>query len=179
MDKEQKLLIMAWWEKLGPLVRKFSRETHLLGVDKDDIKQECFLQLEKALENYDESYGVPFESYYKIVLSGWRSNQNKVKRDEVAFEEEQFLSLKDERTDIQAEVERKVLIEKSLTYIEVLEAMDRQIIKAFYLENKKLGEIALEIGLGRKAVEARKKKALNQLRKEIEGELVEVGTSRS
>lgn len=51
MNKEQGV-IAYWWDKLYPLRCKFVRETILNGMDKDDLEQECYLQLLSALESF-------------------------------------------------------------------------------------------------------------------------------
>ncbi len=164
MKEEQCILLAYWWDKLYPLRRKFVSETLLNGFEKEDIEQECFLQLHKAMERYNPHLGVPFESYYKVVLHGWRANQNQNKRNrEIAVGEEAFFFLKDERTDIEREVEKKLLMKEAVALINELEEKEQGIITAFYLQNKKIKEIAEEYGMAYKTVEAKKKKALSQL----------------
>ena len=166
MNKEQSLLIADWWEKLQPLVRKFTRETHLAGLDQDDIRQECFLQLQKALENFKQEMGVSFAYYYKVVLCGWRANENRKNRGrEVAYDEEQFFFQEDERVDIENDIERTMLIEQIKRETARLSEADRWIIVAYYFENKRLSDIALELGISYKTVEYRKKGAIHRLRR--------------
>ncbi len=149
---------------MRPLVKKFVRETVLSGLDKDDLEQECYLQLQSALEKFDEGLGVPFESYYKIRLYGWRSNQNKRKR-EVLFEgEEGFIAI-DERINVEKEVELKLLFERAVKQMEKLRQIERDIIIGFYLENRRLKEIASSLGLDYKTVEFKKGAALKKLKK--------------
>lgn len=165
MKEEQGILLAYWWDKLYPLRRKFVGETLLKGFEKEDIEQECFLQLHKAIERYNPHMGVPFESYYKVILHGWRANQNRSKINrEIAFEEEEFFFMKDERTDIERDVEKKLLVEEVMHLIEQLEEKERGIIKAYYLQHKKIKEIATQYGIAYKTVEAKKKKALSRLR---------------
>ena len=165
MNEEQRNLIAYWWEKLYPLRRKFVRETILGGFEKEDLEQECFLQLQKALEKYKPEMGVPFESYYKIVLYGWRANQNRVKaRKELVFGEEEMLSRTDESVDVATNVERKLLAEEVREKLNELEDKERRIVEAYYLQNKKLAQIASELNVSIKTVEARKRKALNKLK---------------
>jgi len=164
MREEQCIVLTYWWDKLYPLRRKFVSETLLNGLEKEDIEQECFLQLHKAVERYNPHLGVPFESYYKVVLHGWRANQNRNKRNrEIPVEEEVFFFIKDERTDIERDVETKLLREEIMYLIEQLEEKEQGIIRAFYLQNKKIKEIAEEYGIAYKTVEAKKKKALKKL----------------
>ena len=164
MREEQCIVLTYWWDKLYPLRRKFVSETLLNGLEKEDIEQECFLQLHKAVERYNPHLGVPFESYYKVVLHGWRANQNRNKRNrEIPVEEEVFFFIKDERTDIERDVETKLLREEIMYLIEQLEEKEQGIIRAFYFQNKKIKEIAEEYGIAYKTVEAKKKKALKKL----------------
>lgn len=169
MKKEQAVLLAYWWEKLCPLRQKFARETLLGSYEKDDLEQECFFQLQKALERYNSQLGVPFESYYKVVLHGWRSNQNKMKRNqELTVGEEIMYFLEDERINIEQEVETKLLAEEVMRKLDELEERMQRIIIAYYLQNKQIKEIASELGLSYKSVEAKKKQALNYLKVMLE-----------
>ncbi len=166
MKEEQAILLANWWEKLRPLRRKFVRQTILGGLEPEDIEQECYLQLQKAIEQYNPHLGVPFESYYKIKIYGWRANQNRQKgRWEITLEEETLSSIIDERENVEKEVETQILVEEVLGKIELLEERSKVIIIGYYLQNKKLCEIAKELGLAYKTVEAKKSQALKQLRK--------------
>ena len=165
MREEQSILLIYWWEKLAPLRRKFVRETLLSGLDKEDLEQECFLQLHKAIERYMPEMGVPFESYYKIMLYGWRANQNRVKaRMELAFGVDETFILSDERVNIEKDIETKILVQEVFGKLEALESVEREIIKAYYLQRKKLAQVATELGIPFKTVEFKKRKALGKLK---------------
>lgn len=164
MEEEQELQVLIWWEKLQPLVKKFVRETFIAGFDNDDIRQECFLQLHKAMQRYDENTGISFAYYYKVVLCGWRANENKKNRNlEISYEEEQLVLLAKERTEMENNVEGKILIEQIRKELADLEEVERKIILAYYFENKKLKEIALELGIPYKTLEYKKKGAIHKL----------------
>ena len=142
------------------------RETSLSGMDAEDLEQECFMQLQKAIERYKPELGVPFASYYKIMIYGWRSNQSKVKaRMQLAFGEDEMFRQIDERINIEEDIEMKLLIEEVLDAVKQLEQTERQIIEAYYLQNKKLVEIASELSIPHRTVDYKKSKALNKLRK--------------
>lgn len=169
MGEEQRLLITDWWERLQPLVRKFTRQTHLAGLDQDDIRQECFLLLEKALGSYREETGISFAYYYKVILRGWRANQNrKTQGREISWDEERVGCIEDERVDVAYEVERKMLIEKIEEILGGLADEEKQIIVAYYFEGKKLSDIAAQLGYSYKAVEYRKKRMMIKLRQRLE-----------
>lgn len=167
MTKEQSRLSYEWWEKMTPLIRKFVRQTVLYGFDEDDLKQECYLQLQKALERYDEHLGIPFESYYKIMLYGWRSNEVKKHRFQPLKEKESLIESVDERIDIEKEVEQKLLLEKALDELEKLSEVEQYIIKEYYFEHRSLVDIGLSLGMKYKSVEFRKGVALKKLRQRI------------
>ena len=163
--EEQSTLVAYWWDKLQLLRRKFVRETHLGGLDQDDLEQECFIQLQKALERYRPEMGVPFECYYKVVLRGWRANQNRVRaRMELALGEDDLFLIEDERVHIEQDVELKMLLEEVESKINELEEEERKIIVAYYLEDRKLADIASMLGRTYKSVEHRKNIALKKLR---------------
>lgn len=157
-----------WWEKLYPLRRKFVRETIINGMEKEDLEQECYIQLEQALKRYNPGLGVPFESYFKVRLYGWRANQNRVKaRMELAFGEESLFFLIDERVQIEEETVMKDLMQEVYKNLKQLDEKDRFIITAYYFQYKKIGDIAEQLGMTIKGVESRKKKALGKIRERM------------
>ena len=165
MNREQRSLIDCWWEKLQPLVRKFIKETFISGYDEEDIRQECFLQLHKALQRYDEGSGISFAYYYKVVLCGWRANENKKNRGcEISYDEEILVFLiENDRTNIEYDIERKMLLEEIKELMGTLEDREKQIILAYYLENKKLKDIAVELGFSYKKTQHIKERAIHKL----------------
>ena len=166
MNEERKSLIAYWWDKLYPLRRKFVRQTHLDGLDKGDLEQECFMLLIKAVERYNPEMGVPFESYYKVILYGWRANQNRVRaRTKLAFGEDEFASLQDERIDIEKDVERKMLYEEVCQKLYELDEGERRLIEAFYFKGKRMSEIAKALAVTERTAFNRKDRALNKLKR--------------
>lgn len=167
MTKEQSDLSYEWWLKLAPTRNKFVRDTVFYSMDKNDIEQECYFQLLKALELYDESLGVPFESYYKVRLYGWRANQNRKRYISPSFIEDEALGLIDERMNLEEQIEEQVLFEKVIEELSTLKEIERKIIVAYYLENKKLTEIAKALGLKYKTAESKKGEVLKKLKKRL------------
>lgn len=165
MTKEQGNLSYEWWIKLQPLVNKFKRETKLRGLDRDDIEQECYILLQQAWEKYDARLGVPFESYYKIYIYGWRSNQNQKKR-ELLGKEEMFITI-DERINIEQEIEKKLLLEKALGELQKLTDTEKEIIISYYIHHQKLKDIAIRLGLNYKTAEFKKGAALKKIRNRL------------
>lgn len=124
--------------------------------------------LVKAVERYDPEMGVPFESYYKVVLYGWRANQNRVRaRTKLAFGEDEFASLQDERVDIEKDVEKKLLCEEVCRKLQELNEEERSMIEAFYFQGKRMSEIAKTLAVTERSAYNRKEKALSRLKKLI------------
>lgn len=150
-----------------PLIRKFVRETVLYGFDKDDLMQECYMQLQKALERYNEALGVPFESYYRVSLYGWRSNENKKSMRRLSKEQDPIMEIVDERMSVANEVEMKLLWEMAQGEIEMLSEVEQLILRQYYLEHMPLVEIAKRLGISYKTLESKKGAILKKLRKRM------------
>lgn len=166
MNKEQLELANDWWIKLRPLVRKFARETFLDGLDKDDIVQECYIQLVTAIEKYDEQMGVPFESFFKIQLYGWRSNQNKKKKISYIGEyESEGILIVDERINVEEEVINKAVLKRAAEAVNKLSQSERELIEAYYMQNKSMIDIAKEKELNYRTAISRKGEAIRKIRK--------------
>ena len=86
---------------------------------------------------------------------------------ELAFGEDEMFFLADDRINIERDVEQSLLTREVLNKVEELEEKERSIIKAYYLQNKKLTEIASELSISLKTVESRKQRALQRLRKKL------------
>ena len=164
MQKERCTLLTFWWDKLSPLRKRFINETYIGGFEKEDIEQECFLLLHKALEQYDPQLGVPFESYYRVVLYGWRSNERRRRGNtEIACEEEVFGFLVDERVNVERDVERKLVEEDVRRFIKGLDEKEKEVIMAYYFQHKTMKEIAEAKNVSYRTIEGRKKRALYKL----------------
>jgi len=170
MNKEMQDLSYEWWVKLTPLWKKFARETRLCGYDKEDLVQECYLQLIHCLEKFDGNLGVPFESYFKIQLYGWRANQNRKKREVLSISEEhyqQILEKPDSDMSVEKQVENQLLFEAVTRELAKMKSMDQVIITQYYVQNKPLKEIAKKLNINYKAAEFRKGKGIKRLRELI------------
>ncbi len=173
MTVEQRELTCMWWNKMRPLINKFVRETILSGFDKDDLRQECYMLINKAVVSYDRECNVPFESYYKIMLYGWRSNQNKKYKLVFLGEESVLREEKDTSIDIEKDVERRVLWEEVIARINKLDDIEKEIILGYYLENKSIKEIASKLGATYKNIEYKKGVILKKLKQYMDRKDIE------
>ncbi len=173
MTVEQRELTYIWWNKMKPLINKFVRETILSGFDKDDLRQECYMLINKAVVGYDKECNVPFESYYKIMLYGWRSNQNKKRKLIFLGEESVLREEKDASIDIEKDVERRMLWEEVIARIDKLDEIEKEIILGYYLENKSIKEIANKLGATYKNIEYKKGAILKKLKQYMDSRDIE------
>lgn len=160
-------LSYEWWIKLTPLCKKFARETYLCGYHEDDLMQECYLQLLKCLEKYDASLGVPFASYYKIQLYGWRANQNRKKTDhlsQVADLEDEITQIADETVNIELQTQNKILLEQNLQVLKHMKVNDQALVIGYYLQHRSLKDLAEELGIKYKSAEYKKTQAIKYLK---------------
>lgn len=173
MDKELIDLSYEWWIRLTPLCKKFARDTYLLGYSQEDLMQECYLQLVKCLEKFDSSLGVPFESYYKIQLYGWRSNQNRKKREFLSMEDDlggQMTQQPDEKVDIERRIQNKLFYEHIVKELGKMKSMERALVVGYYLEDKSLKELAKVLNIKYKTAEFQKSKGIKRLKALLENE---------
>jgi RNA polymerase sigma factor (sigma-70 family) len=129
--------------------------------------QECYLQLLKCLEKFDSSLEVPFESYYKIQLYGWRANQNRKKREFLSLQQEsndEITQQIDEEADTQKQVESKCFYEAVVRELRRMQLTEQTLVIGYYLQNRSLKGLAKVMGIHYKTAEFRKSKALKQLK---------------
>ena len=71
----QEEALMTLWEDFQPLVISCMRKFYVTLPQREDIRQEAFIQLLQCANTYDLSQGVPFESYFKMNLNYWFLNR--------------------------------------------------------------------------------------------------------
>lgn len=159
------------WYQFAPLWKSWARKLSYLEVEREDLYQESYCLLVKALKHYDQDKGVPFEAYYKMVLYRWGKKYRQKKRDYLL--EDEVLQGYREDIDYSEDVMQKVLHQETCQRLEEglkrLKPSEYFVIKKFYLEEKLLADIASELGITVKAVSGRKERALKKLEKIFRG----------
>lgn len=156
-----------WWIKMMPMWKKWVRTTYLCGYDKDDLMQQSYIELVHCMKKYNKDLGVPFESYYKMHLYQWRSNQYRRKRELLSMTDEyetKLMETRDMAVDIEYETETKVLSETIIRVLEDMGELEKYIIVKYYMENVSLKDIAQELNIKYKTLEYKKKCILLKLR---------------
>lgn len=153
------------WEKFRPLWTSWAYKLRAVDYDKEDLYQESYFILLKALEHYDDQKGVPFESYYKIILYRWGKDYLNKKRGQVVGDTELMDYLEGDKEEI--DFLKKLIYEEQAGVLTralaSLKPAEKDIILKFYFEEKSLKEIACEMGLTMRAVVGRKVRAIEKL----------------
>lgn len=153
------------WEKFRPLWTSWAYKLRAVDYDKEDLYQESYLLLLKTLEHYDEGKGVPFESYYKIILYRWGKDYARKTRGQAIGDEALMDYLDEGREDI--DFLKPLIDEEQLEVLgEALSSLkpsEKEVIVKFYFEEKSLKMIASEMGITMRAVVGRKVRAVEKL----------------
>lgn len=153
--------------------------------DYDDLKQQAFLSLVKAVEQYKREAGYCFVTYLKVCLKHdfYEYNRHfkhcftlptKVYRDTVNTRDtavselpyDELLSSQ-ELSGLSGHDSNEVVLEKSFldSLQNSLEERDFRIIYEHFYQSKNLAEIGRELGLSRESVRVHNKKALMKIKK--------------
>ena len=153
------------WSKHKPLWTSWARKLKYVDYEVEDLYQESYLILVKAVEQYDPRQGVPFEAYYKILLYRWGQRYLYKRRERPIGDETigEYLNLDTSWSDLGEKVWHTQQIQKLGEAMTVLKPMEKAILIKFYFEGKKLKEIGSELGLTLKTVATRKEKAIKKI----------------
>lgn len=160
-------LMVALWQQFAPLIKNWSYKTPLEGYTLDDLSQQSFILLLKALEEYDPGKGVPFEAFYRMRLYSWRSLAFRKKTESPMADEKTFELLsnkQDPAQDIEEIFAQKEDKDLLYTLLNTLEEKERYILQAYYFHHMELKAIAKELGYSYKSLEAKKRRLLTKLR---------------
>lgn len=153
------------WEKFQPLWTKWAYKLRGVDYDEEDLYQESYLLLLKALEHYDVGKGVPFEAYYKIILYRWGKDYRNKTRGQMIGDEalQDYLDKDREEADFLKGLLYEQQLKELAKVLAYLKPVERSIIIKFYYEEKSLKTIAREMNLTMRAVVGRKVRAIEKL----------------
>ncbi|MEG0086219.1 MAG: sigma-70 family RNA polymerase sigma factor [Niameybacter sp.] len=156
------------WKKFEPLYSHWAKKLNPIDGTKEDLYQESYLILVKAVQNYKPEQKVKFESYYKLMLYRWGRDYYR-KRKEVVIQEEESMDfwsqVPDEAEGIEAQMLRQERLEKLEKALHTLSAEEQNLLLAFYGQRESLKSLAEQQGLSYKALASRKTYALKKLEK--------------
>lgn len=150
-----------------PLAISQASKYHIPSYEFEDLVQHCYLSIIKAIKLYEKGT-TPFGAYVSMAV---RNNlkdllRNKIKHNrEVPDSENLDMNSKEYLFTIEDEIIAYEQIEYMGKALKKLEFQDRKILIDYYINNKKLKDIAQEIEIPIKEVYYMKKKALKNLKK--------------
>lgn len=142
------------WKETESTRRYFVRGTHLDGMDKEDISQECYSLFVKALRTYDATRGTTFKTHYRNILQGWRANQ--YKKHTLTYIDD-YDKLSENPSYKTPSFEDEVIAQELFNQ---LQKDEQRILELYFLEGKKMKEIAEILNLSLSTVERKKRKVL-------------------
>lgn len=134
----------------------------------DDILQDVWFELLKdgckRLRHYRGDNGAPFWRYLALITSrlAWRIGKRRLGHSEVPLIE----AREAEADDLAAKVVQADIIEKLDRRVrETLDEIDQQIFEGYYVEGRRLKDLAIALGLRENAVHQRHRRLLDKLQR--------------
>jgi RNA polymerase sigma factor (sigma-70 family) len=156
------------------LVKKYAGKDHLLPI-KEEAEAQGWLAVVQAVKSYDENCGVHFAGYVdsKIKFAIW----NLFKKERRHWQEEDllegsqdeeglnaFVQLSD-KVDVAQEVETRCLSHELTMAIGTLPDKQQHVVLQTIVDNKRLIEVAVELGVTVQAVYNLRQRGLARLKK--------------
>lgn len=157
-------LLVELMERFEPLVITWLKRTgELYSKEKEDLMTQAKIILLESVERYDNSRGVPFQSFYKINLWNWYGNYRSKKK-------VQFVALNDHESHEEGEMytnmeleEKRGKFSKALTCLnEKEQKIIIRVTQGFTVE-----QISKELHMDSKKVSTMKYRAINKLKREV------------
>lgn len=127
-------------------------------ADVEDVLQDFYLKLYRSLKSYDGK-GHFYAFFYKIARSVYLDWLRKLSP-EIARDEPNFQQISAGDDSIQ-KFEKQYDLERAM---QALEEIDREILRLYFVDGLKNGEIARILGLTEENVKVRKHRALKKLK---------------
>ena len=158
------------WERLRPLCMKWASRLKDIDYSKEDLLQESYLILQKALKTYRPGEKTKFESYFKFMLYRWGRDYIHKKREVVCLDEDSDRRI--EWIDESAQVEMEILEKEELRQLEValqkLPQEEYTFLVELYMKEQSLKDLARHKSMSYKALTCKKYYILKKLKKFFE-----------
>ena len=170
-EHHQDEAIITLWEDFQPLVINYMRKFYITIPQREDIRQDAFLQLLECANNYNLSQGVPFESYYKMNLHYWFLNRIRKKTELLVVDHDwqSGCSMTDMMESTMGNAEEAIILNETQVALqdalEILTAKQRHAVTLFYLKGITLIEIAKQMGCSYKVAYKHKEAGIMKIRK--------------
>jgi len=160
--------------RLQPLIISSIRKYYNRLDEMDDLLQEGRLLILQSIGEYRDDYSVPFLGYIKSRLKYLYLGKNRIRKElslnvPVGEEGEEHIELlKDdfltEENYVKREDESRIM-----DMVCNLPSRERQVVEGYYMENRSIGDIAKRYGITYRTVINTKRRALERMRREMEG----------
>ncbi len=158
------------WEKMKPLCLKWAHKLGHIEGDREDLYQESYILLIRALRCYEVCQNMSFEAYFKMVLYRWGRDYKCRKRPELMKESSEAYFW-ESQVDEGQQVEESIIGKERATYLikglESLSEFEYNLLVDFYIRELKIGDIASSHHMNYKALESRKRRILKKLRERM------------
>ena len=168
LSLEDKKYTSDLWLKLEPLCLSWASKLKNIDYDLEDLYQESYMILLKALETYEGGSNVYFEAYFKFLLYRWGRNYRRKKHTLMMYEKDKedfWENLIDGEKGIEEQVIDKQQIEQIRRGLQTLSKEDYNLLIDYYIKGLKIKEMSSLYGMGYKALESKKRRALKKLQK--------------
>lgn len=154
------------------LMKKTAGKSYV-GTVYEDALSTVYLAFIEAVKTYDGNTGIPFAGYAqsKVKFALWnlfkrerRNWQGELSLESETEQEESFLNQLADDTDIEMQIERKLLAAELFGLLGALPAKQRQVILFTVVAGQSLTEAARQLGVTPQAVCGLKKRAIKELK---------------
>lgn len=151
-DHHTEEAMVTLWEDFQPLVINCMRKFYVTTPQREDTRQDIFIQMLECANAYDPKQGVPFESYFKIRLHYWFLNRIRKKTELLVMDHgwesgcimtDLIESTMGNASEITETNDTHKTVEDAL---QGLTQKQQQVIRLFYWEETPLTQIAVEMG---------------------------------
>ena len=168
LSLEDKKYTSDLWLKLEPLCLSWASKLKNIDYDQEDLYQESYMILLKALETYERGSNIYFEAYFKFLLYRWGRNYRRKRHTLMMYEKDKenfWENLIDEEKGIDEQLIDKQQIELIRSGLETLSREEYNLLMDYYVKGLKIKEISSVYGIGYKALESKKRRALKKIKK--------------
>lgn len=158
---------MDLWLRFEPLCIKWANKLKEIDYNLEDLLQESYLILLKAVDAYNQVSDKKFEAYYKYILYRWGRNYKRKKRALFTFtyDEHDYF---DNVADTDESIEDQLLYEEKVQYLQeafqILNPSERTLLIRLYVNGEKLLAISEESQIVYGTLESKKRYTLKKLK---------------
>lgn len=158
---------MELWLRFEPLCIKWANKLKEIDYSQEDLQQESYLILLKALASYKQTPDKKFEAYYKYMLYRWGRNYKRKRREILTFtdgEHDYFDSVADTTDNIESQILYKEKVKYLQGALQTLNDSEYSLLVRLYVNQEKLMTISEESHVLYSTLESRKRYALKKLK---------------